>query len=433
MLRRWPSHREGSWSRWRRTTLAAAGVASLVAVSGFVGAGPAAGGPLEPGGGGTTAETAVVRQWYDITSDTVTAAAFPEPVTQSRTWSVSWLAAAQAVRAGEGPVFGEAALVQALHDTLVAQVPSRTSALDASLTTSLAGLPDGWAKDLGVSTGRSRAAAVLAQRAGDGLDPASVDVAWTPPAAAPGVWQPTPPTFGPAIRAGQGGAKAFILKANNQFDPGPPPALNSSRYLTSLAEVHAVGAVNSSVRTAAQTDVATFWEPATNVQYVQILRDVLATTSRSLAWEATFVAAFNIATTDAQIGIYNAKYEYVFWRPVTAIRTGTVDPDPTWTPFFASPRHPEYPSGHLGFAGAAQAVLTAFLGPNAPAPVSATSPADPGVTHTWTSWAQITDEVSNARVWEGVHFRFSDQTAARVGYRIGDYDADHLAAVGLDD
>jgi hypothetical protein len=143
------------------------------------------------------------------------------------------------------------------------------------------------------------------------------------------------------------------------------------------------------------------------------------------------VAAFQVVTTDAQIAIYNAKYKYVFWRPVTAIRNGSVDPDPGWTPFFTTPRYPEYPSGHGGFAGAAQQVLTAFVGRNAPAPVAVTSPTDSGVTHTYTNWAQVTQEVVDARVWEGIHFRFSDDTGAKVGAEVADYDLGRLQSLGL--
>jgi hypothetical protein len=133
-----------------------------------------------------------------------------------------------------------------------------------------------------------------------------------------------------------------------------------------------------------------------------------------------------VITTDAQIAIYNAKYEYLFWRPVTAIRDGSIDPDPSWTPLFNTPLHPEYPSGHGGYAGAAQEVLTAFLGPNAPGPVSATSPTDPGSTHSYSDWSSITQEVINARVWEGIHFLFSDDTGAQVGKQVADYDLSRL-------
>jgi hypothetical protein len=370
-------------------------------------------------------------QWYDITNQTVTAATYPEPVTQSRAWAVSWLAAARAVRHSHDQRYGVAALAQALHDTLVAQVPSQQSQLDADLASTLAAIPDGLAKSAGIAAGKQQASSVLADRQGDGLDTASVDVPFTPPPPGPGVWQPTPPTFAPAVRAGEGNARTFLLAANDQFDPGPPPALNSPRYLAALSEVRAYGSATSTVRTPQQTDVALFWEPAINIQYVQVLRAVLTDTHRPLSWQVRFVAAFNVITTDAQIAIYNAKVRYLFWRPVTAIRTGDVAPDPSWTPLFTTPRYPDWPSGHGGVAGAAQQVLAAFVGPFAPTPISVTSPTDPGATHTYRSWSQITHEVIDARVWEGIHFRFSDVVGARVGSEVARYDVGRLRSIGL--
>jgi hypothetical protein len=119
----------------------------------------------------------------------------------------------------------------------------------------------------------------------------------------------------------------------------------------------------------------------------------------------------------------------VFWRPVTAIQDGTVQPDPNWTPLSVTPRHPEYPSGHGGYAGASQGVLETFLGPRAPAAISLTSPNDPGVTRTYTDWQTITDEVIDARVWEGVHFRFSDVTGVRQGLRLARWETGRLNRV----
>lgn len=375
----------------------------------------------------------VVLDWYDITDQTVTAADYPEPVTQTRAWAVSWLAAARAVNGSRNRSFATAALAQALHDTLVAQVPSQQFPLDADLASTLSLLPDGRAKRAGIKAGEREAALILAQRARDGLDTTSVDVPFTPPPPAPGVWQPTPPSFGPAIRAGEGRGTPFLLRRNNQFQPGPPPALDSRTYLDALAEVHAYGQDTSTVRTPEQTDVARFWEvSATNVVYAPVLRQVIEQNpQRSLAWDARFVAAFHAITTDAQIAIYYAKYTYVFWRPVTAIRTGSVDQNPNWTSFFASPRHPEYPGGHSGYAGAAQEVLSAFVGRRPAEPVTVESPTDPGIPHTWKSWLQITRETVNARVWEGVHFRFSDNTGARVGANVADYDIRHLNRLGI--
>jgi hypothetical protein len=119
-----------------------------------------------------------------------------------------------------------------------------------------------------------------------------------------------------------------------------------------------------------------------------------------------------VITTDAQISIYNAKYKYLFWRPSTAIIAGNYLQDPAWTSFWAAPQHPEYPSGHGGQVGSQQGVLDAFLGPRPPAPLPLSSPDALGVTRTYTHWKTITDDVINARVWEGVHFRTSDVTGS---------------------
>jgi hypothetical protein len=137
-----------------------------------------------------------------------------------------------------------------LHDALVAQVPSQQPQLDVELASTLAAISDGSAKSAGIAEAKQQAAAVLNEREGDGLDTASVDIPFTPPPPAPGVWQPTPPTFAPAVRAGEGNARTFLLTTNDQFDPGPPPSLSSPTYLAALGEVRTFGSTTSTVRTA---------------------------------------------------------------------------------------------------------------------------------------------------------------------------------------
>ena len=146
----------------------------------------------------TPAASSAALDWYDITNNTVTAAAFPEPVTGSDLWA---------------DAFQIAALAQSVHDALVALVPSQQATLDTDLAGTLASLPDGVAKGRGIAAGHAEAASVLVQRANDGLDTTSVDVPFTPPPPAPGIWQPTPPAISPATRAGQGNAASFLLRA----------------------------------------------------------------------------------------------------------------------------------------------------------------------------------------------------------------------------
>jgi hypothetical protein len=369
--------------------------------------------------------------WFDTTQQTVAAAAWPEAVTGSDAWSISWIAAARAVGGGNDPDYATAAFAQALHDTLVQLVPSQASNLDSKLAATLATVPAGPAKDGGIAAGKTEAAVVLAQRQNDGLDTASVDIPWTPPSSEPGVWQPTPPGFGGATRAGQGDGTPYLLQSQDQFDPGPPPSLSSKLYRRDLAEVRAYGAADSSVRTPEQTEIAQFWYPGLGVHFNQILRAVLDDTDHSLAWQARFVAAFNAVTTDAQIAVYNAKYEYAFWRPVTAIRHDAIDPDPSWTPLDNTPAYPEWVSGHGGYVAAAQGVLQAFVGPHAPAPIALTSPSAPGVVRTYDDWKTITDEVVDARVWEGVHYRFSDEAGVKLGKKVAKWDLGRLDQLGI--
>ncbi len=376
----------------------------------------------------------VVLKWFDLTRQTVAASAFPEQSTQGRTWAVSWLAAARAVAHGQGGGFGTAAFATALHDTLVAQVPSQAPSLDAELAATLAEVPDRPAKSRGIKVGRDEARATLAERDGDGLDTASVNAPWTPPPVGPGVYQPTPPFPAPSppvVRAGLGQARSFLLARNDQFRPPPPPALDSPSYLNSLAEVRSVGRDTSGTRTAQQTDTALFWEQSSISAYNQVLRAILADTKRGLLWQSRLVAAFHAVTIDAQIAIHEAKYTYVFWRPVTAIRTGSVGQDPNWTPLFVTPRHPEYPSGHTGYAGAAQAVLESLVGPRPDEPIEVSSTTDPGVTHTFHRWSAITQENVDGRVWEGVHYRFSDEAGVKVGRAVADWELPRLRRLGL--
>ena len=366
--------------------------------------------------------------WYDLTAKAVGLAAYPEQSTQERVWAVSWLAAARAAGQPNDPSYVGAALAIALHDTLVAQVPVVSADADELLASSLAQIPDGRQKERGAAAGRAAAARTLAERAGDGLDTASVNVPWTAPAAGPGIYQLT---GGPAVRAGLPNARLFVLDERDRVDPGPPPALDSQRYLSSLAEVHALGGAGSSVRTPAQTDVARFWAQSSLLTYTQILRQVVAGYPGTAAGAARLVAAFHVIELDQQIAIHAVKYRYVFWRPVTAIRSGAVDPDPSWTPFISTPRHPEYPSGHAAYGGTAEAVLAALAPSEHHEAFSAASATDGGATHTWTGWKAITTETIDARVWEGVHFRFSDEIGAQLGRDVASYDLAHLDVVGL--
>ena len=360
-------------------------------------------------------------EWYDLTATTIGVITGPQQVTNSRTWAIAWIAAWRAVSAVRPGADAELALAAAVHETLIGTNPAAAPVLDAALAATQARLSVR-RPDRAVAAGSHAARAVLAERAGDGLDLASVNRPFTPPAAAPGVWQPTPPAFAAAVQAGQGDGRPFLLRSVLPLQPGPPPALGSVVYLRDLAESRAVGAVDSAVRTPRQTAVARFWSQTSLNGFTGALRTTVAPNGshaadrRPLAQRIALVALFHAATIDAQITTYKAKYRYLFWRPVTAIRTGSVAPDPSWTPLIATPAHPEYPSGHTTYAGAAQAALDALAGPpRSPFPLTSAVATD--VTLEYRQWSELTRDNIDARVWEGVHFRHTDELGAAVGRR----------------
>ncbi|WP_222722075.1 vanadium-dependent haloperoxidase [Actinomadura alba] len=372
----------------------------------------------------------VALEWYDTTAATITTAGSATQVTNSRTWAISWLAAARALRAVPAGVprrdYEDAALAGAVHSALIALVPARTQELDTALRRTLARIPDGPAEDRGVATGADQARIVLASRDGDGLDPDSVNAPFPVPAPEPGVWQPTPPSFAPAAQAGNRNARPFLLERADQFRLDPPPALGSARYRADLSEVLAYGAADSTVRTPKQTETASFWLGSSFTLYTEPLRVALTRSPRSPADRAKLVALFHIALVDTQIATSDSKYAYLRWRPVTAIRSAdndgdpTTSPDPDWTPLHTTPAHPDYPSGHNTYSGAAEEVLTALAG-HRTAPFHLTSSTAPGVTRTYTTWHALTQENIDARVWSGIHTRSADKAGVTLGRLVAEH------------
>ncbi|MEU6719412.1 vanadium-dependent haloperoxidase [Nonomuraea sp. NPDC046802] len=381
------------------------------------------------------ADVDVAVEWYDLTAATIAAAGSTTQVTNSRTWAIGWLSAARALRSGpHRPSFQDAALASAVRTSLAELIPARAAELDTAFAATLARIPDGQDKDRGVAAGAEEARSLLAERAGDGLDPASVSPPYPVPQPAPGVWQPTPPAFGPAVQAGTRLARPFALDRADRFRPGPPPALGSARYRADLEEVRDYGAANSTVRTQAQTDVAQFWLGSSLTLYTGALRAALAQSPRSASKQAELVALFHVALVDTQIATSDAKYTYVRWRPVTALRaadTGhpAIPSDPAWTPLHTTPSHPDYPSGHNTYSGAAEQVLTTLLGPRSREPFELTSPTAPGATRTYTTWKALTGENVDARIWSGIHTRSADTAGVTLGRQVAAHTLRHAAGL----
>ena len=330
----------------------------------------------------------------------------------------------------------EAAIDAAAHDALVALYPAAASvtALNASYDSALATLPAGDARDAGVAVGQTAAAAMLALRANDhSQDPMSYT-----PTPGLGMWAPTPPAFAPALEPGWGLVTPFVLAVGSQFRPPPPPAPGSDAYVRDYLEIVDIGSANSTTRTPWQTQTAQFWIATAPQNWNQVVRELTAAPGMNAAKAARAYMILNMAGADAIIAAWDTKFTYSQWRPLTAIRSTLDDgssatqPDPSWTPLLTTPRFPDYICGHSTYAGAAERVLTAMFG-DEPGELSITSATAGGATHTYQSFHEIADEVTNARVWGGIHWRTSCVVGRAVGQQVGGVALARLGNVDSDD
>jgi hypothetical protein len=207
------------------------------------------------------------------------------------------------------------------------------------------------------------------------------------------------------------------MRESMQFRPGPPPALTSAVWSRDLEEIRSLGARNSTTRTSEQTAVARFWILTGPASWNPIVRSLAQSRNLGLVENARLFALVNMAATDAFVAVFDAKYAYEFWRPVTAIR---YESDAAWLPLVDTPMHPEYPCAHCITAAAVGAVLESQFGKQAIPAVTMTSPTAPGVTRSWTRIDDYVQEVSNARVWGGIHYRNSASVGAQMGRTIGE-------------
>jgi hypothetical protein len=313
----------------------------------------------------------------------------------------------------------EAAAAAAAAAVLIKLFPYAAADVQSTLTSYLAALPDSGAKSKGIELGQEVAAKILEARANDG---ASAPDAYRP-RTKPGVYIPTPITYGWALAT----MTPFALASPSQFRAKPPPSLKSAEWARDYNEIKEIGAKNSTKRTARQTEDARFWLVGGPLAYDQLPRQIVIAKNMDLLESARFMALFSIATADAVIAVFDAKYKYEFWRPITAIRNGDIDGSPaterdaTWQPIDATPMHPEYPCAHCILSSSVAAVIEGLLGSDEIPEVSLTSPFLPGVTHHFTNLRSFSDEIANARICAGFHYRFSTIAGREMGQKIGAY------------
>ncbi|MBO0881637.1 MAG: vanadium-dependent haloperoxidase [Mycobacterium sp.] len=315
-----------------------------------------------------------------------------------------------------------AAAIGAAHEALTLLFPAQQATYDALLTQTVAELPpcDQGAIDRGLAWGKKVADDISAWRADDGFTTVPPPYQPTP---VPGHWQPTPPLFGPPAFRQFATMVPFTMTAPDQFLPPPPPALTSVQYAKDFNETKAYGSSNSTVRSAYGTETAILWASDSPTDLWNPVADTLILRHHlGLSAAARLLAQLNLAIGDAAIAVYNAKSYYDTWRPITAIQQADSDgnpdttADPSWQPLLNTPSFQEYPSGHSGLSGAANAVLAAQFGNHTAFQIS--TPLLPGVVHSFNSFADGIAEVAQARIDAGFHFRFACDAAAAMGREI---------------
>jgi hypothetical protein len=355
------------------------------------------------------------------------------PIAMARTLAVMHIAMVDAIGAcdpmfkpylgalpGAAGASPQAAASSAARTVLVALHPAQSKAIEQYYAEALTAVADGDAKAAGLEIGRKAAQLLLAQREDD----RTFDGADTyRPFTAPGVYVPTglPVVSNVAVR------KPFVLKSVSQFRPGPPPALTSALWARDFNETREWGAAQSPLRDASQTETARFWQQLGPPAWNQVARALSTTRPLPLAENARIFALLNAAVFDAYLAVFDAKYHYNFWRPITAIRNADRDNndatqrDAGWSPLIDTPPHPEYPCAHCTADGAAAVILRSAFGSGAVPPFKVTYRGMPDVKREYTSLRQLQDEVSMARIWGGVHYRNSNEVGEALGADVGTY------------
>ena len=389
-----------------------------------------------------------IADWNAIAQTAVLTAGHPPPVA-ALDFAIVHLAIYDAVHSVEhhhhlynshlhfGRGSAKAAAAKAGHDVLIGLFPSQSSNLDttyANYLTQNSIDPFDPATEAGVRA----AAAILTLRANDGRFPpnpppflGSNEIGqWRPtPSLLPG----TPPSFAPGLTPWVANVKPFTMRSTSQFRVAPPPSLTSPLWLRDYNELKDIGSLFSTTRTPEQTEIGYFWADSGPVMWQSSLRNISRTYLHDIGITARMYAFADVALADAQIACWESKYFYNFWRPITAIRLGDqdgnpdTDADPDWQPLINTPNFPEYPSGHATTSGAiAQALRLFFHRDLLRFQMTTSNPNAQRKTRTFMRLSQAEDDVVNARVYEGIHNRNTDNVSRIQGHKVADWVFEHF-------
>ena len=331
-----------------------------------------------------------------------------------------------------------AAAAKAARDVLISLLPNQSTTIDNDYKAYLTshGIPD---TDPGIAVGATAAAGIIALRANDGRNPPGQLPFNGGPA--PGQWRPTPSfqpgppiSFSSMLAPWVAKVTPFALKSGDQFRAQPPPRLNSHEYTEAYNEVKALGARFNSSRTTAQTQLAGFWNTNYPVLWNRAVRDLAASQSLNIGDNARLSALVNVSMADAAITAWDSKVTFVFWRPLTAIRLGDEDtnpdtvPDPNWEPMINTPNYPDHTSGANNASAAATRAMSLFFGTDEMTFVVKTTSTAAGVPPaiTYNKFSDAQEDVVNARIYQGIHFRFADEDARKQGRHVAQWVFGHF-------
>src|SRR5581483_202851 len=445
----------------RNRRIAAAVVALLAAVLAAVLAGSGLAGPSRAHHAATPPPGNTVEQWNKIAEDTVVGSGAFQNESQiyMAYESTAVYDAVTAIQRGYSPIgpqvaapssaSPDAAVVEAAYRALSHYFPTQSSTLGPLYDEALAAIPNGSSKSAGQAVGRDAARTVINLRRDDGrMTPIGTTSSFPTLPPGPGVWRLTPAAYLAPQTPWVGQVRPFVLQSGDQFLPPPPPSLQSTEWVSGFNEIKAWGDALSHRRTAAETATAKFFTANAIRQYNGVARSIVDARGLGLLETARLAAMVNVVGADAQISVMNAKYHYLFWRPVTAIDPTSVtndgfgqvpgadDGNPAtveqagWRPLVNTPNHPEYPAAHGSLTGAMSVVFTSFLGtsdidldihgfdPNG-------APGNLDAVQHFATARDLRREIVNARVWAGLHYRFSGLAGVRLGRAVARYDLAH--------